>query len=414
MIAANIVKIGLLSLAIAGILFPSTSLAGRILQEIDGAKRVPAQSSGIKDSPELARQYIKGKQYELAIDVYTKVLKESVSKSEQADLYIERARAHLKLNQYQEAWSDADLAIYKDPKNPMGFAVRGQASGLMDKLEASVADFTKAIELSPSMSQFYALRGGAYLDSGQAQKARDDFSTAIDLGKNEVNPIVFQQRAFALRKLGKYEDALLDFSESLKRDPSLVHSRLSRGALYRCLQRYKVAKLDLDVVLKENPENSEAYLQRAFVSMAQGNFKSALNDLLYADSHGMKDPYLLLSLAYSNFRLGRLSEAFNYNTRAMVEFPDQLQSAAVLQKGVLLLATGKADAASQTLSEGQSLAEQNVSIQNIADTVDDLDRLEAQHIINHNVVGEIRNRLIKTLNHLKARSGLVMHKCHDS
>ena len=48
--------------------------------------------------------------------------------------------------------------------------------------QGAIADYTKAIELSPDFTQAYHKRGVAYLMLGPKSKARADFKRAIELG----------------------------------------------------------------------------------------------------------------------------------------------------------------------------------------------------------------------------------------
>lgn len=370
----------------------------------------PNSNTHSRDALDLGRQYVKEKRYGLAVETYTNALRESSNKFE---LYIARSRAYIGLQRYQDALADAELAIKDSPNHPLGYSARGFALGHMDRLQESIEDFTQAIRLSPSTSQFYALRGSANLDFGQVERALADFTTAIDLGEDKVNPIVFQNRAFAFRKLGRYEDALRDLSESIRISPSLIRSRLSRGSVYRCLKKYELAKHDLDEVIKQEPDNLEAHLQRAFVSMDQNDYQSAFTDLNYANRKGMKDPYLLLSLAYAHYRLGNSPEAINVNDKATTLFPDKLQATATLQKGIFLLASRKLDAGLEALSVGQELARKEKDPVSIEDTLNDLDQLEAQGLITSGSIKRNRDGLTNTLENLRAMIG-VRHKCRDS
>lgn len=361
------------------------------------------------DPLDLGKQYVKEKRYELAVETYTKALQ---GNTERFDLYVERSHAYLKLKRYSEALADAESAIKDSPHHPRGYVARGLAAGLSYKYEESIANFTKAIELSPSTAQLYAMRGAIHLDFGHFRKAVDDLSLAIQMAKGVVSALVFEHRAMAFRQLGRYEDALGDLSESLRKDPSWSSSQLRRGSVYRCLKKYELAKLDLDEVIKREPDNLEAHLQRAFVSMDQNDYQSAFKDLEHAHSNGMKDPHLFLSLAYAHYRLGNISEALTFNDKATTLFPDKLQATATLQKGIFLLASGKVDAGRKVLSVGQGLAMQEKDLVSVEDTLDDLGQLEAQGLIESGTVKRNRDGLMNTLKSLRSLIG-VRHKCQD-
>jgi len=409
MIARISLSIGLVPLVLGCLLIPDDGLAD-FRGTIERKEAAPPFDTLTEDQLEIGRWYMKEQKYELAIDTYTKALQGNAPKF---DLYIGRARAYIKLGRYYNALADANLAIQENPQHPLGFVYRGWAHGYLSHYKEAITELTHAIELSPSVSQFYIVRGGIYLEAGRPEDALHDYSRAIMLGKGQVNPIVFYHRAIAFQTLDRYEDALQDLSEALERDPSLLRGRRQRGGVYRCLGQYSLAKSDLDTVLQQNPDDLEARLQRAFLSIELEEFRLALTDLLYADSQGMKDPYLLLYLAYVHFRLGRVSDALAVNDRLIHQFPGRLQAMALLQQGVLLMASGRSDAARLALAEGQRLAEEDKNLASIEDVLDELERLQARHAKHKNAVELSRVSLQRALQHLRTQPGLVKHRCHN-
>ena len=50
----------------------------------------------------------------------------------------------------------------------------------------AIADFNKAIELNPSFSNAYALRGSAYFMLNNIEKAKEDAKKAAELGDKRL------------------------------------------------------------------------------------------------------------------------------------------------------------------------------------------------------------------------------------
>ena len=90
--------------------------------------------------------------------------------------YLE-GRAHFELKNYEEAQNDFDLVILMvEPKKieksyPEIYGYRGATYVATDKLDKGIADYTKALELSPKSAEFYYARGLAY-------DMKDDFPNA--------------------------------------------------------------------------------------------------------------------------------------------------------------------------------------------------------------------------------------------
>ena len=355
----------------------------------------PGNGSTVDELIERGRKYSKDKNFELAVETFTRALQ---SGKYSFNLYIDRSRAYVGLKRYQEALADALFAIEINPNNSLGYAARGLVYFYTDRSKESIADFTRAIDLSPSVGQYHAMRGDAYFDLGEAEKALNDFSSAIRLGVS--NATVFRHRALAYRRLGRYDEALRDLTEALRRDPSHVGSLTHRGSVYRCLDQYQLAKADLDRVLDLQPNDLEARLQRAFVALDADDFPSALEDLRFAESKRMKDVHLFLSLAYASYRLGHVTEALKANGQALELATQKIRPGATLQRAVLLLVQDKTEEARRLFEEGRLLAQEAKDLDALDDALDDLKRLQKESSISPDFLKHVYGELKKTHNDL--------------
>jgi tetratricopeptide (TPR) repeat protein len=89
-----------------------------------------------------------------------------------------------------------------------------QAQGNTDK---AIADYNKAIELSPNFAGFYANRGNIYQSQGNLQQAIADYNTAIE--KNPDDTSSFYNRGLAYYGLEEYAKSLADYSTALNQNP---------------------------------------------------------------------------------------------------------------------------------------------------------------------------------------------------
>lgn len=109
-------------------------------------------------------------------------------------------------------------------------------------IEASIAAFTRAIELAPSSAEIYYLRGVAY---------------GIDRDR---------------------ERAAADYTEALARNPQLTPALFNRADIRLSLKDIAGAINDMDAVLGFEPQNFFALLRRADLQQRQGNIEAAVAD----------------------------------------------------------------------------------------------------------------------------------------
>ena len=92
-----------------------------------------------------------------------------------------------------------------------------------------------------------------------------------------VDPIAKDhwKRGNALFEEGKFNDALMEFTESMKVDPKYADAYFNRALTYRILNNFSAAKKDLDTVMELQPKSADAPL-------LVGDMAEANNDLLGA------------------------------------------------------------------------------------------------------------------------------------
>ncbi len=145
------------------------------------------------------------------------------------------------------------------------------------------------------------------MNDGRYDLAEKAASRAIEL--DPADGEVYQQRAEARIKLGKYLEALEDSNQALRLDDSDIDARRARGAAYVGLGEYELAKADLDTVLRKNKNDAEACRLRGSALLGLGQFRRALSDFSksIAQRPLLAEAYFERALAYR--ALGRSEDA---------------------------------------------------------------------------------------------------------
>ena len=89
--------------------------------------------------------------------------------------------------------------------------------------------------------------------------------------RNPGNPEAFNTRGVALAKIGRYQEAISDFSNAVKLDPNNAPALTNRALAYRQINRNDAALNDFTRAVTSNPNHAPAYLGRANLLRAQGN-----------------------------------------------------------------------------------------------------------------------------------------------
>jgi TonB family protein len=184
-----------------------------------------------------------------------------------SDDFLTRAFKHLELSGYtnsfdQCAFDAAAEAVRLDPKNGDAIGLRGslsltranEALAKQDEklarnsLEAALADLDEAIRLKPDRFQYYYTRSVIYEKSwflGDTRRsALADLSKAAELCQADCHASLHQKRGDLNLELGNYADAVEDYTQALKRDPSERDYYVKRAEAYRKLGKNDLADKD--------------------------------------------------------------------------------------------------------------------------------------------------------------------------
>ena len=153
--------------------------------------------------------------------------------------------------------------------------VKLQESG---DLAGAIAAYTKAIKIDPNKDDAYNNRGVAYLALKDYPAALADFSRAIQLSPtaeayNNRGNIYFSQKQFP--------EAISDFGESIKLKQS-SEAYTNRGTAYEESGDDNLALLDLNQAIRLNDKFARAYAVRGIVSLKLKQEQAAQKDFAKA------------------------------------------------------------------------------------------------------------------------------------
>lgn len=211
--------------------------------------------------------------------------------------------------------------LYKDFTT--GYHYRPPQKGF-DKLEAALEDFTFVIEREPENPEYYFQRADCKLTQQDYVGAIADCSIAINLGKDHPNRFLYHfARGNAYFYSRDFENAIIDFSNTIWLNPGDAQAHLNRGNCFRELNQLDQALADYSDALKIDPSYENALNNRANLYLALNDLPSAIADFEKLDSLMVqKDPAVYFNLALGYLKVGDLVKANDYLEPLVQRFPN--------------------------------------------------------------------------------------------
>ena len=259
--------------------FNAKILNDRILTIMEARTNPPEHVKLIKAGETFVMQ---GK-YDIAIEMF----EESRSLSESARVLVHIGQAAEKKGDLKTAAENYGKAQEINPKYLKAYIVAADLNMKMGNEKAAMEALEKASEISPNNTDRQMNLGKIYLKNGDSEKADKAFSKAVErepeqsreVAENYLNSNngelaekyfrkslhsrsddvhVYNRLGIALRKQGKWEEAITEYQKALKIDPDdeAIHFNMSRAYLEG--KRNSLARGCFQKVLKINPDLSEA------------------------------------------------------------------------------------------------------------------------------------------------------------
>jgi tetratricopeptide (TPR) repeat protein len=193
----------------------------------------------------------------------------------------------------------------------------GQDGAPLDKqIEGCTAVIDFGGESDAVTAGAYTNRGNALRDSGEMDRAVQDFNKAIGLDSKLADAFAGRAAVFVLK--GQFDFALLDYNLAIKLNPkNVVTYYYNRGTTYSLQGQYDKAVQDFDQVIRTNPKNSAAFNNRCFARAKAGQAQAALPDCEEALRLRPYDAEFIDTRAFANLKLGQLD-------RAIADYSDAL------------------------------------------------------------------------------------------
>ncbi|MBU1343949.1 MAG: tetratricopeptide repeat protein [Proteobacteria bacterium] len=156
----------------------------------------------------------------------------------------------------------------------LGCSSETNPNNFEDRFVKDIETACLSLLLNPSDLGAVRLRGDAYSELKQNEKAVKDYSILINSGKADYT--LFLKRGKALHALGQYEDALSDFDNSIVLNPKNAWGYHRKADVLSALKKYNEALNNFSVAISLLPDDPGVYTCRGRVYRNQNQNEKAL------------------------------------------------------------------------------------------------------------------------------------------
>jgi Tfp pilus assembly protein PilF len=167
-------------------------------------------------------------------------------------------------------------------------SVEGQNLNFVIPVEKVAAALLEPPSSAPLIATLTpATDANAYFDSGLAFLNRKQYDEAIgDFTESiRVDPtytLAYFNRGLAYDNKGNYDKAVSDYTKAIGLDPSFLPSYFNRGIAYGHQRNHDKAVSDYDEAIRLDPNYAASYLNRGLEYRNKGNWQKAISDLTEA------------------------------------------------------------------------------------------------------------------------------------
>lgn len=192
------------------------------------------------------------------------------------------ACAQYDLGEYEDAIKTFSSVLQLVPDLQIAYTLRASAYFALKDYKNALKDYSNAILARPDSDAFYN-RGVYFLDIKYYDRAKSDLNVAIRLDKE--NPFKYFHRGAANLFLGKFDDAIDDFSKSLEFDALDFDAMLGLAMTYLKLNNMEMATIYFDkaksIVAEGSSENDLDIFDKSYwYSKHYFYFQNTISELL--------------------------------------------------------------------------------------------------------------------------------------
>ncbi len=186
------------------------------------------------------------------------------------------------------------------------------------KKDEAIKYASDLLKKAPTNLTLLWYRGFYYNRMNKYYLAIEDLTKGLEQNVDSLKPILLRERGLSYSKLKQYDQALLDFNESIKLNPKNSNAYLEKGNLFQSMTKFDNAIEEYSSAIALSPDRFVlAYTSRSKAYIAKGDYESAVKDLKKCLSINAKLGYIYISLVAPLSRMQQFEEARKYYQLSM-------------------------------------------------------------------------------------------------
>lgn len=211
--------------------------------------------------------------------------------------------------------------------------------------------YMKKLDLNEMRSRFFSNMGNAKSHLGRHEEAIKDYDESISL--DPKNAHAYLNRAVSKGELGRYEEEIEDCNEVIRLDPGNAIAFFNRGNAKSSMGRNEEAIKDYDESIRLDPKNASVFINRGVSKSELGWHEEEMKDYNEAIRVDPKDVHARFNRGVAKADMGQYEEAIeDYNETVRL---DSKYTLAYFGRGYAKYKLGRYEEAIKDFSEANSL-----------------------------------------------------------
>jgi tetratricopeptide (TPR) repeat protein len=173
--------------------------------------------------------------------------------------------------------ADFSRALELEPGHPHARLWRGYVADRKGDRTVAIADFTWVIEHDPWIGKALVYRGKVLLNQGEIDRAIADFDRAVGQADADLAQ-VWIYRGCCYAAAGRHDRAIADFSKAVDESPAPIWVLEKRAESYQAIGDLDRALSDVDTVIGLEPYDASALFLRISILTERAQYLTAARD----------------------------------------------------------------------------------------------------------------------------------------
>ncbi len=229
-------------------------------------------------------------------------------------------KIYIQMRQYEKAISLAQKILKESPGDKDTLFLLARAYWFQQRPLRAAETLEKLLEKDPNNAEALSILTSIYLEQNKLEKAIKVLERLAK--KNPENPVIYLELARVYRKKGDFDQARKYYSKALKLEPDNLKILLEYGDFLEKIGAFKEAQKIYEEALAQNPEQFHLYEALLKLYVNSNEFEKALELINKLEELVGERPQLLFRKALLLMDLNREKEAEKALEKVLEKKPD--------------------------------------------------------------------------------------------